>query len=305
MRAQESHTPSEFTHHESAPSPEYLEQYGKYEARLQKLADLIKLIEKNKNKVEFSTQNYTRRNQLYAQASLDFFEARADEERRTPEQFQTLKRIALEQLGAAEGKEWFTKTAEKEVVLRALSEIGYEVLPPSPDEMARYGVDGRIDLTNNEFDALEGFGGSVMLAVQRQLPYIEIPDNQIVFTDRNGSQERLLAPANLDFEQRNLAAQEEKKRRFLESYQRDNNKLWGNLELIADDDERLRFRDGDSRPTGIAVICLPDTTGEVYTGTTNFIDWETGEAMDYLKQVLASNFDDDGIMLPQPQRAAA
>ena len=214
MRLQESPTPPEFTRHEATSSPEYLAQLGKYEARLQKLADLINLIEKNKNKTEFSTQNYARRNQLYAQASLDFFEARADDALRTPEQFQTLKRIALEKLGPVEGKEWFAKTTEKEVVLRALSEIGYEVLPPSPDEMARYGVDGRIDLTNNEFDALEGFGGSVMLAVQRQLPYIEIPDNQIVFTSRSGSQEKLLDPANLDFEQRNLAAQEEKKATF-------------------------------------------------------------------------------------------
>ena len=110
MRAQESHLPSEFAQHEGVPSPEYLEQYGKYEARLQKLADLIKLIEKNKHKVEFSTQNYARRNQLYAQASLDFFEARADITHRSPDQFQTLKRIAMEQLGPAEGKDWFART---------------------------------------------------------------------------------------------------------------------------------------------------------------------------------------------------
>ena len=211
----------------------------------------------------------------------------------------------MEQLGPAEGKDWFARTTEKEVVLHTLSEIGYDVTPPSPDEMARHGVDGRIDLTNNEFDALEGYGGSVLLAIQRQLPYIEIPGNQIVFTYRNGSQESLLESSNLDFEQRNLSVREEKKGRFLEAYRRENNKLWGNLEMVADQDEQLRFRDGDTLPTGIAVICLPDTTGEVYTGTTNFIDWETGEAMDYLKQILAENFDDDQIMQPEPQRAAA
>lgn len=128
------------------------------------------------------------RERLYAEATLDYFNAMnaSDDVRET---FDELREIVLEKLkGDEDALNWFYNTAEKELVKVALEELGFSVDYLSATDMRDFMVD---------FVAKRD-AHKTYITVMHQVPVLEFPNNNIVFSDKTKDFGELIPDEDVD-----------------------------------------------------------------------------------------------------------